>query len=144
MYIFKFNKIIIELINDYLSCSDSKKYKNEGVKENLFKLYESIIKINNKQYLEKEEQEDLLVQLGILEKTILEKEFMNYKMPKDFSKPELDNINKEFYSFIGMPEKYNSNEDFSTIPFHIIIYYIKRKYPYLLKKYKEEINFINF
>ncbi len=42
MYIFKFNKIIIELINDYLSCSDSKKYGNEGIKENLFKLYESM------------------------------------------------------------------------------------------------------
>lgn len=129
MHLKKFNKIIFELIEECLNYTSFKRLSSFFErKHTLHKLSELTEKLNTEFYLNEKEQTSFLELLKYLNNCLSQRGCCDYEMPKEFSKCELDKINKEFHNFNGDLEEYNPNEDFSITFSYIIIYYIEKKY----------------
>lgn len=129
MHLEKFNKVIFELIEECLNYTSFKRLNSFIERKNkLSQLSELTEKLNIEFYLNKKEQNIFIELLKYLNHCLSKRGSCDYEMPKDFSKFELDKINKEFHNFNGDPEEYNPNEDFSITFSFVILYYIEKKY----------------
>lgn len=128
MYILKFNKIILELIQQYLDYISFNKGISIEIKNKLNILENLTKKLDNEFYIKEEEQELFIENLEFLNDCVSKRGCNDYEMPKDFTKFELDKINQEFHDFNGDPEEYDSTDDFSIVSDFIILAYIQRKY----------------
>lgn len=134
MYLKKFNDIIFELIDECLNYTACKRLDSLiERKTKLSELSNLTEKLNIESYLNEKERETFIELMTFLSKCLSRKGCNDYQMPKNFSKFELDKINKEFHDFNGDPEEYNPKEDFSTTSDFIIIFYIKEKYSIYFK-----------
>lgn len=129
MYLKKLNKIIFELIEQCLNYTACKRLNSLSERrEKLSKLSALTEKLDSALYLNKKEQEMFIELLDYLSDCVSRRGCNDYEMPNDFSKFELDKINREYHDFNGDPEEYDPSDDFSTTFDFIILYYIEKKY----------------
>lgn len=145
MHIEKFNKVIFELIEECLNYTSSKRLNSFIERKNkLSTLSKLTEKLNIEFYLNKKEQNIFIELLKYLNNCLSKRGSCDYEMPKDFSKCELDKINKEFHYLNGDPEEYNPNEDFSITFSFVILYYIEKKYSIYFNNLNLSKNLNNF